>query len=799
MKIGVNECFFIFLQEKNKCYQMCKVHRNSMVGLFAIVAALALLPVKGTAQADSVPAENKYRQTVEMSGTGCPRVGLVLSGGGAKGAAHIGVLKYMEEIGIPVSYVTGTSMGSIIGGLYALGYSPDELHGLISDIDWPTYIMSKLDRRLLSQRRRKMNDRLLLNVPYGRVMSNEDVQKSAMPTGAIEGDNLVNLFSCLSIGYQDSMSFDSMPIPFACVATDLMTGKPIVLRGGEFAKAIRSSMAIPIFFTPVEMGDKMLADGGITNNFPVDICLGMGADVVIGLEVASDMDCTPDDLRSIPRQLQQYLSIVTNRGLEEHRNQCRIYINPDVSGINMLSFNAEAIAELVRRGYEAAKAYEEEFLKLKAELCDSDNSHGLNRSGSRPHAGTLRRGDSLWVDNLVFHSAEHVEKGYVERVGGYLLGRAVSLDDVEEVVHRLQGSGIFHAVNYKVSPKPSDDGYRHYDMAFHVTPELPNRMGLGVRFDSEESATLLTHLSWNALRLSGFNAIVDLALGYNPKLDAHTGWMVNGRGDLGADFLLNGATFTCHNLPVQNYDLVQARVHLGYTTVHLPQVEFSAGISQEVNAQWMKVGTAGDAQTDAATGLYVSATVDTKDQYAFPTDGYLMHMAANLRRPTDQLFDSKSATISDVAFSIKGYISSGSRLTFIPSLYLRLLWGYDGSSLCYNNIAGGVVPGRYLEQQMPFVGTSGTLILGPAAFVYGLETRYRLFEKTYVGLHANLLAHSTREEMDRLGTDGYVATHYLGVAASVGYNSLIGPVMLMLGANSYFREVQAYLSVGFDF
>ena len=336
-----------------------------------------------------------------------PKVGVVLSGGGAKGAAHIGVLKYMEEIGIPVSYVAGTSMGSIVGGLYALGYTPDEMEALISDIDWPTYVGGKLERRFLSQRRRKVSDELLLNIPYGKYTRNNDAVMSAMPLGAVEGDNLLNLFNCLSVGFQDSMSFDSMPIPFACVATDLMTGKPKILRGGEFGRAIRTSMAIPIFFTPVQWGDHLLADGGLVNNFPVDVCKEMGADIVIGMEVPSELTKDPDDLRSLGTQAQQYLSIVTNRGLEQHRAECNIYVNPDVSGTNMLSFNAETIAELVRRGYEGAKAHEAEFLQLKAQLENGNQQMAtekrpVQQSSSQPkkHAGTLRPADTLIIDAI---------------------------------------------------------------------------------------------------------------------------------------------------------------------------------------------------------------------------------------------------------------------------------------------------------------------------------------------------------------------------------------------------------------
>ena len=724
--------------------------------------------------------------------TGHPKVGLVLSGGGAKGAAHIGVLKYMEEIGIPVSYVTGTSMGSILGGLYALGYSPMELEALISDIDWPMYITGKMERRYLSQRKRKEGDELLLNIPYGKYTRRDEMSMSAMPTGAVEGDNLLNLFNCLSIGFQDSMSFDSLPIPFACVATDLMTGKPKVLRGGEFGRALRSSMSIPIFFTPVEWEGHLLADGGITNNLPVDICKEMGADIIIGLEVATDLATNPDDLRSIGRQLQQYLSIMTNRGLEEHRKACQIYINPDVSGIDMIDFNAEAIADLVRRGYDAAKAHEEEFLKLKAELGETESVRQKVSNAKRAYA--LRETDSLFVNNVFFHGMEEDENRFISKILRDINKEKITLRDVEDVVHTLQGSGMYQSVNFKVIPTGEEE---HYDLDFHVTPELPYRIGVGLRYDSEESATLLLHGSWNAMKLSGWNAIIDMGLKYNLWVKAHVGWFVRGLGDLGFDYRAHKATFRCYNRNQSAMDMVERRLRFGLTTVHIPQVELSLGLLQDFNSR--KSDYSNSTEFHPTSGVFFKTHVDTKDANAFATDGYVLDIDASLRNESKELIKGNIKPITDVGFSIEGYISSGSRLTFIPGLHFRMMWGHDGDELWYNNLAGGTMRGRYLEHQLPFVGMTNTIELGPAAIVYALEARYRIFTKTYLSLHATMLSHSSRREMDRITTDGYVATNYLGLAASLGYRSFLGPITLMLGTNSYDRSAHGYLNIGFVF
>lgn len=210
-----------------------------------------------------------------------PKIGLVLSGGGAKGSAHIGVLKYFEEIGLPIDYVTGTSMGSIIGGMYSLGYSANELDTLISNLDWSIYMSNNISRDKMSSDDRIRKSTYLLTIPFNfkdgesdHIFTGIDRHDflSSLPSSFIDGSKLTNLFNGLCVGYQDSMSFNDLPIPFACVATNIRDGKEVVLRSGSMPIAMRASMAIPGVFEPVRINGMHLVDGGLVNNIPVDVC-----------------------------------------------------------------------------------------------------------------------------------------------------------------------------------------------------------------------------------------------------------------------------------------------------------------------------------------------------------------------------------------------------------------------------------------------------------------------------------------------------------------------------------------------
>ena len=212
---------------------------------------------------------------------GRPKVGLVLSGGGAKGAAHIGVLKYIEEAGIPIDYIAGTSMGSIVGGMYALGYSSDEILSIISSVDWDRLISNNVDRREISYENKLKNSPQVITIPFSFGSNTEGLKtmsfKNSLPTGIVSGDNLINLFNSLSVGYSDPIDFNELPIPFICVATNMMNGEAEVLNKGVFSKALRASMAIPILFDPIKIDQTLYVDGGLVNNFPAEQCRAMGA------------------------------------------------------------------------------------------------------------------------------------------------------------------------------------------------------------------------------------------------------------------------------------------------------------------------------------------------------------------------------------------------------------------------------------------------------------------------------------------------------------------------------------------
>ena len=330
-----------------------------------IKAALAVC-----ALALSLPA---YAQTPDSTALDRPRVAVVLSGGGAKGVAHIGVLKVIERAGIPVDIVTGTSMGSIVGGLYALGYDACSLDSIVRRQNWDFLLSDKenLSNQNLADRE-KQNTYMLTKNFTGK-------KKDVSQGGFVKGKNLAELFRRLVGQYGDSIDFNTLPIPFACVATDIVTNTEYDFHSGYIAQAMRASMAIPGAFSPVRLGDKVLVDGGLRNNYPADVARAMGADIIIGVTVQGDPR-TADDLGSVGSIIGQIVDVNCKNKYDENLAITDLPIRVNTKGYSSASFTPAAIDTLLRRGEEEALRHWDELLALKARLGLSDDYQPLRHS-----------------------------------------------------------------------------------------------------------------------------------------------------------------------------------------------------------------------------------------------------------------------------------------------------------------------------------------------------------------------------------------------------------------------------------
>lgn len=318
-----------------------------------------LLPVLLFAQSlDASGFEEKISRFENYSKR--PRIGLALAGGAALGFAHLGVLEIIDSLDIPVDFIAGTSMGGIVGGLYSVGYSVPELVNITLSTNWTDIFTDKPSRRLMPYFEKKNTGRYQVEFAL-------DGLTPVLPSGLIMGQKVSLIFSSLTYGFDNLETFDDLPTPFRCVAVDLITGKEVILDKGSLSIALRSTMSIPTVFAPIEYEDKLLIDGGVLNNFPVDVVRDMGADIVIGLNLVYP-EKTKEDYSNLFDVMDRTTEIPRNSRLLENINASDLYIEEQTEGLSLMDFDPEIIPEIIHRGKTAAYNNIEALKKLKVFL-----------------------------------------------------------------------------------------------------------------------------------------------------------------------------------------------------------------------------------------------------------------------------------------------------------------------------------------------------------------------------------------------------------------------------------------------
>ena len=269
-----------------------------------------------------------------------PKVAVVLSGGGAKGFVHIGVLKVLEEEGIPIDIIVGTSIGSLVGGIYSIGYTADDLEALCKKQNWQELFLDDLPRFYLSRADRVIQQRYLFALQVN------DKKKISLPQGVIKGQNVLNLLCGLAANVPYNMDFSKLPISYACVAADLENGKEVDIKSGFLPTAMFASMAVPGVFQYLERDGRVLIDGGAVNNFPVDVAKKMGADIIIGVDITGDF-VNRDKIKSLQNVFGQMMSFLDQKKDSVNSTLCDVLIKPDLTGYSLTSFNNQAVDTLI--------------------------------------------------------------------------------------------------------------------------------------------------------------------------------------------------------------------------------------------------------------------------------------------------------------------------------------------------------------------------------------------------------------------------------------------------------------------
>lgn len=743
--------------------------------------------------------------------TARPKIGLVLSGGGAKGSAHIGVLKVLEDIGIHVDYIAGTSMGSIMGGMYALGYNAADLDTIIRGMDWSIYMSNTVRRSELSTQRKADNARFLLDIPFSTgvgLLDNLDSHKdgngsgipdftTSLPAGVINGENVLNLFSGLSVGYQDSIDFAKLPIPFACVAVDLISNEEVVLSSGRLATAIRASMAIPGVFAPVNMGDMTLIDGGFRNNFPTDVCKAMGADIIIGVDVSDKGVHEASNTRSLPQIFQQFLNISTDKSHAEHSEMCDVLIAPDISGYGALSFDSAAIDTLIERGQNAALAHMPELLAIK---------QALDKFAPDKSREDIPKAINMYKTS--FEISEVQINGVSDRDERWLLLKtrlkgktSVTGEDIDRALSIFSGVGVYSGITHHL--EKDGDKYR---LVFDLNKRPPHKLGVGIRYDSDEAAVILAEVRLNAHRMNAFRFNMTGTLGFYPKFEAQLLYVPY-------YFPSVGVSYSYKNLGLEY------TVPIGS---HFPDFEGYRRMQSEffIRETYSKYFTADLGIRYSRYKLYQSSTeflddvlrepqnhilelrgnldYDILDHAYYPTRGIKTNLSLKYVLKQDIYDAGGSGNPAMMSYDFMAAIPVGNSFALETSFYLRGIMnaGNNLNETPLGNAIGGDFSGRYFEMQAPFVGLVDAHLAYNWLAVGRIDARFKLSPKVYAYAMYNYGITSSN-----LFSEKYVQNKYdiHGTGIKLSYDSFMGPISAQIHWSTVWHRLGFYVNAGYIF
>lgn len=747
------------------------------------------------------------------------KVAVVLSGGGAKGMAHIGVLRVLERAGIPIDIITGTSMGALIGGLYSIGYDAATLDSLVSVQDWNVLLSDKADMRSQSLAERDKQNTYILSRPLSIARKSHTASG-----GLISGSNLSQLFTRLTVGWHDSISFATLPIPFACVATNIVDNTEYVFHNGYLPTAMRASMAIPGVFTPVRISavsekrkvnseksncnkkesarhmdsslftlssslkkDMVLVDGGLRNNYPADVARQMGADIIIGVSVQSDPR-TADELQSGPSILMQIVDQNCKNKFAENWAMTDIPIKVNVKGYSSASFTRTAIDTLIARGEQAAMKQWDKLMQMKRTLglADGYQPDRLHRTVPQSKALCFR------IDSIQFDNISPQDRNYVATKYGIGPGKDITAEQVEQVVTDLGTNLLYTNAGYNIS---KSDG--KYILTISAGERKTSRVNLGVRFDTEEMVALQANMSHRlptrlpvTLELTG-----RLGKRMMARVDANVSPMHYGR--IGLSYLFRHDDINIYEGGKRDYNFTYNQHAVNLQALSFNIRNFSCDVNLHMDFfDFHDVLFGEAAKPERIDNIHMYSYVfrlnyDSEDRWFFTTRG--ARFKAGFGYYTDNFIGWKGhggLSIADCMWRMSFPLNS--RFTLQPMLYGRIIFG-DGAPLIMRNAIGGIAAGQYLAHQMPFAGVGHIEFAGNAMLACQLRAQQRIADNNYIILRVAAAQHNEklRDILKRRTLTGCELAYF--------YDSMFGPLGASLGYSSKTREAYFYINLGYQF
>ncbi|CDT74174.1 patatin-like phospholipase family protein [Vibrio coralliirubri] len=596
----------------------------SGLGIVGTVISFQLFASTATQVDQSQQADQAHKR---------PTVAVVLAGGGAKGAAHIGVLKALEEMQIPVDYITGTSMGSYVGGLYATGMSADEIESFIYTVDWNRGYRDRVNRSDRRVRDKEYEDRYQLNTDLGLGWGEIKARK-----GVVQGQNMLRILRETTGNLSSFDSFDHLAIPYRSVATDIIELEEVVIDHGHLVDAMMASMSVPGALPPYELDGRMLVDGGVTNNMPVDVARAMGADIVIAVDISTNYKGKDDftNFLAAADQLSNYLVQRSTQEQAETLTDDDVFLRPDVGEMETTEFDKMPSAFLA--GYEAAKQHTDELSKLSLSNADYQQYIEDKQKARRQ----LKHGDQTVVDRVVINNNTHYSDKLIENRLNLDSGKVLKTSEIESKVQDLYALDRFELVTYEFD---TVDGEEQLRVDVNEKSWGPNYLNFRFFLEDDFSTTSQYSIGVSAnftdINSHGAELRTNIEMGTDKRIEA----------ELYSPFFSSQKLFTSasvvyskenRNLPVDIDDIEEPTLDVTKDYFPMTYSEYVGELAlgyQPTLWQELKFGaryTDGDVEVASLPSLgnggytriggFINYRLDTLDNFSLPTEGYFVDL-----------------------------------------------------------------------------------------------------------------------------------------------------------------------------
>ena len=708
-----------------------------------------------------------------------PKIGLVLSGGGAKGFAHVGVLKVLEQAGVKIDFIGGTSMGAVIGGLYASGYNATQLDSIVTVTNFDNLLIDYIPRSSKSFYEKRNDELYALILPFNKF-------KIGAPQSLSKGMFNYNLFNRLTLHARHVRDFNQLPIPFLCMATDIELGKQVILDKGVLAQALFASSALPSVFSPVILDGKLLIDGGVLNNYPIEEIRKLGADIVIGVDVQSGLR-DKEQLQDGTKILFQITNLQMIEKMNDNSKSTNIYIKPDITNIGVVSF--EKAIEIIQRGEEAAFTVYEDLNKL----VDRSNPY------QKPKLKTVS--DSLYIKNIVCNNLIHYSKAYIEGKLKFQSGSKIRYKDLETGINNIDATHNFGTVIYSLEPNGDGD-----DLILNLIENpVKTYLKFGLHYDGLYKSALLANITnKNTLfknDVASFDLIIgdnvrynldyyidngyNLSVGFKSQLNQFNKNVAKEISSLSIDPSVNSISINFLDLTNQLY----------FQSIFAQK--FLIGLGLEYKYLNISSETIANSNPVIDRSKYGSVfgymKYDSFDNQYFPTKGwYIIGDIHNYLLSTNYTgkFNPYSIAKADAGIAFK--------ILKKATLKIQTEGGFSigEKSVPYFDFALGGFGFIPVNNFRPFYGYDFLSVAGDSYLKSSLAIDYEIFRKNHLNFSANF-ANIENDLFDSL--DWISLPKYSGYAIGYGLETIIGPVEVKYSWSPETSRGYTWFSIGFWF